>query len=304
MMYRSRSALVLGAIFGLLIPHLANGAELSAGTAAAGERTGVLLAQYDGPGYYGPYGPGGGYDEGPFGGMPPGYGRDGPYRDRSGYAALRHRREPIRHGILQRVSYHGFRIDLSRGAGSPSLASEVASVEHQIDIVDSVGLSMSDLQLFRSLPIRVARGLGDTGHYSGGSTVALNDLSASDNRPILLHEYMHVLHHRRIPGGFHNPEIRHFFDEARSEGLYQPDAYLMRNPGEFFAVTASCYLYGTVAREPFDRQTIRQRQPDYYAYLERLFGPTRGNRLSSDGGDGLKPHVIVPGRTPTAAWSG
>jgi hypothetical protein len=158
MMYRSRSALVLGAIVSLLIPRLASGADLSVGKVATADRPGVLLAQYDGPGYYGPYGPGGGYDEGPFGGMPPG-GPDGPYGNRPGYAAPRYRREPMRHGLRQRVTYHGFRIDLSQGAGSPNLASEVASVEHQIDIVDSVGLSMSDLQLFRSLPIRMTNGL-------------------------------------------------------------------------------------------------------------------------------------------------
>ena len=47
---------------------------------------------------------------------------------------------------------------------------------------------------------------------------------------------------------------------------------MMSNPAEFFAVTASCYLNGTVARDPYTREAIRERQPDYYAYLSRLFG--------------------------------
>ncbi|HEX4767630.1 MAG TPA: hypothetical protein VH414_15290 [Lichenihabitans sp.] len=302
-MYRSRSALVLGAIVSLLIPRLASGADLSVGKVATADRPGVLLAQYDGPGYYGPYGPGGGYDEGPFGGMPPG-GPDGPYGNRPGYAAPRYRREPMRHGLRQRVTYHGFRIDLSQGAGSPNLASEVASVEHQIDIVDSVGLSMSDLQLFRSLPIRMTNGLRGGGHYSGGSYVTVGNLLTTDNRPVLLHEFMHVLQHRHMSGGFHNGDIRRFYVEALSNGLYQPGSYMLTNPGEYFAVTASCYLYGTVAREPFNRETIRERQPDYYAYLERLFGPARGSHLSTDGSDVLKPHMILPRHGPTAAWAG
>ena len=46
----------------------------------------------------------------------------------------------------------------------------------------------------------------------------------------------------------------------------------MSNLGEFFAVTASLYLWGKVARPPHDRETLRAKQPYYYAWLGELFG--------------------------------
>jgi hypothetical protein len=42
---------------------------------------------------------------------------------------------------------------------------------------------------------------------------------------------------------------------------------MLRNPGEFFAMTASAYLYGRIARPPCDRATVRAMQPYYYRYL-------------------------------------
>lgn len=239
----------------------------------------VVMAQYDGPpmgpgGYDGPggYGYGGGYD------MPPGpeegFGPGGPgYRPYSGRGHAR----SARSGPTRSLSYHGFRIELS-GAPGGAFESEVAAVEHQIDIVDSAGLSMSDLRLFRGMPIRTKNGgRGGPGHYGGGSTVEIGTLNASDSRPVLLHEYMHVLHAKRLPGGYSNSTIRHFYQEAVSNNLYEQGSFMLTNPGEFFAVTASCYLYGTVAREPYNRDAIRAKQPDYYAYLEQLFGRARSS---------------------------
>ena len=95
---------------------------------------------------------------------------------------------------------------------------------------------------------------------------------------------MHVVQYRNVPGGFRSPVLRRFYDEALAGGLYPPDAFLMTNPIEFFGVTASCYLNGTIAREPFSRAAIRERQPGYYAFLSRLFGP-RGDVAEGSAAD-------------------
>jgi Mlc titration factor MtfA (ptsG expression regulator) len=50
------------------------------------------------------------------------------------------------------------------------------------------------------------------------------------------------------------------------------DAFLLKNPAEFFAVTASLYLYGHVDRLPFTREALREKQPSYYIWLGQLFG--------------------------------
>ncbi len=38
-------------------------------------------------------------------------------------------------------------------------------------------------------------------------------------------------------------------------------------------MTASVYLHGRLAREPFTRDELRQKQPVYYPFLTRLLGP-------------------------------
>ena len=83
---------------------------------------------------------------------------------------------------------------------------------------------------------------------------------------------MHILHRSTFPGGFDNPTIERFYQEAVAGNLFPADSYMMSNRREYFAVTASCYLYGSVERPPYTRQAIAQQQPDYYAYLGRLFG--------------------------------
>ena len=249
----------------------------------AGAAAGVVPIQYGGPMMGGPmmgdpYGGPPDFDPG----MGPGPYDQGPYGPGPGYGGMRrHRRARSAAGPFR--SYHGFRIDLAGARGSTDGSGALAAIEHQIDIVDRSGVSPSMLAKFRAVPVRVSTSFaGDGSHYSGGSEVTLGALQPNDDRPVLLHEYMHVLEFRSFPGGFHNATVGRFFEQARAEGLYPRDAYMMSNAAEFFAVTASCYLNGTVAREPYTRAAIRERQPGYFDYLSRLFGP-RGDRARADG---------------------
>jgi len=227
----------------------------------------TVAVQYDGPLQGGGYGPPPGYDGG---------GGPGAYADQ--------RLNGHRHGVRATGSftrYHGFRIDLSEAQGTIDVPSALAEVEHQIDIVDRAGLSPAMLHTFESFPIHItASFVGRGSHYSGGSEVYLGSLAANDDRPVLLHEYMHVLHFRRMPGGVHNPDVRRFYEEAMARNLYTAGSYMLSNPAEFFAMTASCYLHGTVARPPYDRATIQAQQPEYYNYLAHLFG--RGGTAAVD----------------------
>jgi hypothetical protein len=56
-------------------------------------------------------------------------------------------------------------------------------------------------------------------------------------------------------------------------GGYPPDAYVLKNLQEFFAVTGSLYLWGNVDRPPpNNRATLHDKQPVYYQWLGDLFG--------------------------------
>ena len=236
---------------------------------AAAPQAALQTVQYDGPigggpgdggpGYGGPGYGGQGYGGQGYGG--PGYGMGG-QRGARGDSTGPHRY----------VGYHGFRIDVGGIEGVMDPTSAIHSVEQQIDIVDRVGLSPSMMALFRSVPIRVSASFAGGSHYSGGSEVVLGGAASNDERPVLLHEYMHVLHAKRLPQGFRNAAILHFYDEAVARGLYEPGSYMLSNHREFFAMTASCFLNGTVARAPYTRAEIQAKQPEYYAYLVHLFG--------------------------------
>jgi hypothetical protein len=94
--------------------------------------------------------------------------------------------------------------------------------------------------------------------------------SRDGDRPILLHEFLHAYHAKMLPEGFKNPTVLLHYNAAKA--IYPSDAYLVTNEREFFAVTASVFLYGKEAIEPFTRSKIREKQPQYYNYLIWLFG--------------------------------
>lgn len=90
--------------------------------------------------------------------------------------------------------------------------------------------------------------------------------------PVVLHEMLHAFHDQVLPDGNGNKGVLFYYGSAKSKQLYPADAYLMRNQMEFFAVTASIFLYGKdSANEPFKRATLKEKQPDYYRYLVSLF---------------------------------
>jgi hypothetical protein len=91
--------------------------------------------------------------------------------------------------------------------------------------------------------------------------------------PVMLHEFLHVYHARLMPGGYENRGIQGFFAQAKAKGLYEKDAYLMKNHKEFFAVTASIFLAGKDAvHEPNTRAKLKEKQPEYFKYLVGVFG--------------------------------
>jgi len=88
----------------------------------------------------------------------------------------------------------------------------------------------------------------------------------------LLHELLHAYHFRVLPGALQNPDVQRFYGIARQNELYPLDAYVLKNVQEYFAVTGSLYLWRNVDRPPFNRATLRDKQPVYYQWLGDLFG--------------------------------
>lgn len=100
--------------------------------------------------------------------------------------------------------------------------------------------------------------------------IMLRASSTNAQRPVLVHELLHAYHYLKMPQGYKNPGILLHYNRARDGQLYPAEAYLMVNEKEFFAETASAFLYGNAGSVA--RSSIKEKQPDYYKYLVVLFG--------------------------------
>jgi hypothetical protein len=184
-----------------------------------------------------------------------------------------------------RMQYRGFRIDGTQILNSPQYAAIMASMPRQIDIVMASGVRPDVLRFFQSQVIVLHYGLrGQFGHFDPHFPgVSIEDAVADPQKPIVLHELLHAYHWYVIPGGFQNSDILTFYDRAVDNHLYESGppcgvpstlgdgAYVSKNVQEYFAVTASLYLWGHVDRPPFTRENLRARQPIYYQWLARFF---------------------------------
>jgi hypothetical protein len=186
--------------------------------------------------------------------------------------------------------YRGFTIIDSQVQNMEKHEELLAATKEQIDIVYEVGLSAEVLTFFQSVPFELvpAGTIRSPGHYAGrlrGVQVA-SSITAERHKPVLLHELLHAYHDQRIKEGFGNPDIIKYFGHARLMSAYAPRSHMMANEREFFACAATTYLFGVTAQEPFQRAKVKNSQPEFFAYLQALFGPTAGRYTGSLTGKG------------------
>jgi hypothetical protein len=171
------------------------------------------------------------------------------------------------------LTHRGFTVDISLAANMPNRAAIEASLKRQIDITADCGARPEIMAFF----LRQKIGLktdpkGGPGFFSPAAGVTIQAAALPPENPILLHELIHALHHFVLPNGNRNANVLRFHNNAMRGGFYAPDDYVMKNTNEYFAVTASLYLWGKVARPPHDRATLCRNQPYYCAWLSELFG--------------------------------
>jgi hypothetical protein len=169
-----------------------------------------------------------------------------------------------------KLLYRDFTVDVSAVQNDRGFAAITAAVEHQLDIVADCGAKPEVLSFFRSQPIAVSPNAHH--HFSRGTGVEVNPSQLPPQQPVILHELLHAYQAYVLPGGPRNPDILKFYSQAKNGELYPARAYVLVNQLEFFAVTGSLYLWGHVDRPPGNRETLRARQPEYYAWLGELFG--------------------------------
>jgi hypothetical protein len=170
------------------------------------------------------------------------------------------------------LSYRGFAVDMTLVDTAPNRDAIEASLKKQIDIAADCGAKPEIMAFWRRQKIRLKFGGGDGGGHAGPGGIEIEAAPQPPEKPIVLHELLHALHGRYMPNGANNADIEKFYNRAVETQAYPPGEYVLKNKAEFFAVTASLYLWGFVARAPHDRATLRAKQPIYYAWLGDLFG--------------------------------
>ncbi|MFM9057737.1 MAG: hypothetical protein ACKOSQ_01180 [Planctomycetaceae bacterium] len=107
----------------------------------------------------------------------------------------------------------------------------------------------------------------------------------------VLHELAHAYHHRVLPDGFDNAEIKAAFDRAKAGGGYdaverwfgngkpntREQAYAMTAVPEYFAETTEAF-FSRNDFFPFTRDELRRHDPAMHDLLAKLWGADAGPR--------------------------
>ncbi|HEY0925806.1 hypothetical protein [Brevundimonas sp.] len=166
-----------------------------------------------------------------------------------------------------RFVHLGHVVDLSAVPADqrPALA---AWIRQQIGLVQGLSIRDDVKAWFASVPVTVDPALNQPGRFAGGR-LTLDDQTSPPDNPVLLHELLHAYMDARLP---RTGQLRRFYDQARASGDWPADAYMLRNPAEFFAMTGSVALWGRAARAPFTRERLRASLPDCHDWLAGEFG--------------------------------
>lgn len=183
--------------------------------------------------------------------------------------------------------YRGFTIDDAPVGAQANREPVRAAVREQIDMVWAVGLPPEVLAFFQRTPFEIVPPAtmpsGTPGRYVKGKQVVQvsSGIVNIGHKPVLLHELLHAWHDVRMPGSNQNADILRLYGLAKGIPAFAATAHMMANPMEYFACSATTYLFGVTAQEPFTRAKLRENQPEAYAYLQKLFGAGAGNYAGS-----------------------
>ena len=173
-------------------------------------------------------------------------------------------------------AYRGWQVRAATVAKAQRPDKTVRAIKAQIDIVEQLHLKPQTMNAWRAMPIYADPSIGrEAGRYTADHKIMLRVRRLDAKRPALLHALLLAHQDQRLPGGFANPDVARFRQGITDRHVWPKTAIMLENNGEFFAVTASAYLYGDITREPYTRADLKKTQPDYYRWLANLFDDGR-----------------------------
>ena len=197
--------------------------------------------------------------------------------------------------LNQCFSYHGFNFNYSQMNDFLHFDDVRKGCIQQVNYIESAGIPAHIIDFFKTVPLSLKDGFKmpyDLGEYTpldrsislNASSAALGFRNANQSDFPLLHELLHAFQDQVLLNGDNNPYItqffreaqqQHYYDHANDTSFYLP--YSMTNEHEFFACTATAFLANHAIDEPSNRENICKYQPDYYLYLQGIFGSTHND---------------------------
>jgi hypothetical protein len=176
-----------------------------------------------------------------------------------------------------KFSYRGWAVDASAAAHEQKPERTVHLAKAQIDLVEGVGLRQQMLAALRAVPILVVPGVApDAADFRPPSAVEVRARQLDARKPTLLRALLCAYYGRL--GRSLVVDLAGFRQAILARRAWPKSAQMLQDDRDFFADTATAYLYGAITREPYNRANLRKTQPDYYAWLARLFDGGRERR--------------------------
>jgi len=148
----------------------------------------------------------------------------------------------------------------------------------QLKVMESVGLPPQVLEAMKETRIVIDPGLVDkAGVFAvrrGVGVVRVRPAAFDPGRPVVLHELLHAYHFNVLKGD--RPEIRQAYAQVMRDNPFPArfrSAHFLEYDREFFAVTATIYLFGDIQQPPFSCNALSKLDPGYLAFLGAQFGP-------------------------------
>lgn len=173
------------------------------------------------------------------------------------------------------AEYHGWQIDLSHVKDEPR-NTVVAAITHQLDLVENVAMAQDIRTFMRSVPITAWPGRDyGTAHYDASrGGIDVRYLALDPKQPMILRELMLAFYGAHMKTA--RTDIQRYFEQAKASGTWSPDADIVRDMEEFFASTATVYVYGNMDRAPFTQGKLQASQPEYWTWLGTVFDGFHG----------------------------
>lgn len=172
--------------------------------------------------------------------------------------------------------YHGWHIDASKVSAEPREAL-VKAVQKQIDGIETLGFAQDIVSFMRTVPLHASAAHdGAPARYRDRAKGIDFRVDALDpKKPILLHELLRAFQEQKLKSE-ENAIIADAYEKSRDSGVWPASAPMLKSPPDFFAATATVYLFGDIDTAPFTRGRLHEANPEYWKWLGGVFDGFHG----------------------------